>query len=77
MRRAIERVLAQLPERSRTAFELSRVQGLSYREIAEVMGVSLKTVETQMWRTLKRIRRQMAPFLGVVAGIIALGKGWG
>ncbi len=45
-----------LPERRRMAFELSRRQGLSYKEIAEKMRISVKTVEVQISKAIKQIK---------------------
>ena len=48
----IDRALAALPLPVKTAFLLSRLDGLSYPQIAEHMGVSLATVERHMKRAL-------------------------
>ena len=56
--------LADLPERQREAFRLSRFDGLSYAEIAGVMACSTKTVENHVGRALSTLRdriRQYAP----------------
>jgi RNA polymerase sigma-70 factor (ECF subfamily) len=60
---AVRAAVAELPDRCREIFELSRVQGLKYDEIAETLGISVKTVETQMGRALKRLRDRLAPWL--------------
>ena len=60
---AVRAAIAELPDRCREIFELSRVNGLKYGEIAETLGVSVKTVETQMGRALKRLRDRLAPWL--------------
>jgi len=70
---AIERAVAQLPEKRRQIFLLSREQDLSYTAIAEVLGISVKTVENQMARALKTLREQLLPYLLLVAGPLA---GW-
>ena len=44
-------------------FELSRVHGLRYTEIAETLGVSVKAVEAQMGRALRTLRVQLAAWL--------------
>ena len=62
---AIDRAVAELPERCRLVFVLSRQQHLGYTEIAQALGVSVRTVETQMWRALKRLRARLAPFLAI------------
>lgn len=50
------RALAQLPEKRRHIFELSRHQGLSHKEIAEKLSISVKTVENQITAALASIR---------------------
>ncbi len=55
--------LAQLPERCREAFELSRFEELSNREIAEKMDISVKGVEALMTRALKSLRRSLSEYL--------------
>ncbi|HEX8548242.1 MAG TPA: RNA polymerase sigma-70 factor [Cytophagaceae bacterium] len=48
--------LDSLPERCRLIFNMSREDGLTYRQIAESLNISVKTVETQMGIALKKIR---------------------
>ncbi len=62
---AIRRAVAELPERSRTAFLLCRQQDLTYAEAAEIMGVSPATVKTQMARALASLRSALHPFLSL------------
>lgn len=60
---AVRHAVAELPARCREVFELSRVHGLKYAEIAEVMSISIKTVEAQMGKALRLIRERLAPWL--------------
>ncbi len=60
---AVRQAVRELPERCREAFQLSRVQGLSYAEIAQVLGVSVKTVEAHMGKALRLLRERLAPWL--------------
>lgn len=55
--------LAQLPPACREVFRLSRMEDLSYREIAEVLNISVKTVENQMGKALRLMRIYLADFL--------------
>lgn len=55
----IAAVVASLPEGPRTAFSLSRYEGLSYAEIAEVMGLSVKTVEKHLGKALHVLRERL------------------
>lgn len=53
----IDRILSALPAPVRTAFLLSRLDGLSYPEIARQLGVSLATVERHMRRAMMQCLR--------------------
>ncbi len=55
----IYQAIASLPNRCREIFELSRFEGLKYREIAEVLEISPKTVEVQMGKALKVLREKL------------------
>lgn len=58
--RHIERAINELPEQCRVVFQLSRDQGLPYKEIARALNISIKTVDTQIGRALKYIRKTIA-----------------
>ena len=60
---ALKNAMATLPPRCRAVFELSRVQGLKYAEIAVALDISIKTVEAQMGKALRIIRERMAEYL--------------
>lgn len=49
-RLALERALASLPDRARTAIVLHAVEGYRYREVAELMDVKLGTVKSHIHR---------------------------
>lgn len=56
LERMVEKAIGELPEQCRKVFELSRYDGLKYREISERMGISVKTIETHMSHALKALR---------------------
>jgi RNA polymerase sigma-70 factor (family 1) len=58
---SLEQSIARLPKQCRLIYELSRDQGMKYKEIAATLQVSVKTVETQMGRALKHLRNSL-PF---------------
>ena len=60
---AVRIALDELPPRCREVFDLSRVQGLKYSEIAETLGISQKTVEAQMGKALRILRERLAQWL--------------
>jgi RNA polymerase sigma-70 factor (ECF subfamily) len=60
---ALRSAVSELPERCREVFELSRIHGLKYSEIATVLGISVKTVEAQMGKALRSLRVKLAQWL--------------
>lgn len=60
---AIQNGLRILPDGCRQIFELSRFEGLSYKEIAELLDISPKTVEAQMSKALRILRQVLICFL--------------
>lgn len=60
---AVREAIDGLPNRCREVFELSRVHGLKYSEIATTLGISVKTVEAQMGRALRDLREKLAAWL--------------
>ena len=61
--RAVKAAISELPPRCREVFELSRMHGLKYAEIAQTLGVSVKAVEAQMGKALRTLRERLAPWL--------------
>jgi len=61
--RAVERVLAALPEDLRTAVTLREIDGLSYEEIAEVMDCPIGTVRSRIFRAREAIDQELQPLL--------------
>lgn len=47
---------AKLPPKTREVFLMSRVNKLTYKEIAEELSISQKTVENQMGSALKKLK---------------------
>ena len=60
---ALREAVAELPQRCREVFELSRTGGLKYSEIATTLGISVKTVEAQMGKALRVLREELRPWL--------------
>lgn len=62
MRRAIEAAIDKLPEQCKIIFQLSRYEGMSYKEIAEALDLAPKTVENQVGRALKMLRVELKDY---------------
>lgn len=61
-----ESAIQSLPEQCRHIFQLSRVEGLKYAEIAQKLGISVKTVETQMSRALLKLKAELKDYLAII-----------
>ncbi|MBP3943715.1 RNA polymerase sigma-70 factor [Sphingobacteriaceae bacterium WQ 2009] len=52
--------IAQLPTQQRTALELSRIKGLTHKEIAVEMGISTQTVKNHITQALSSLRSHLS-----------------
>ncbi len=55
----LKNAIAQLPERQREVFLLSRIDKKTYKEIAELSGVSVKAIEKLMHKALLALRKKI------------------
>jgi RNA polymerase sigma-70 factor (ECF subfamily) len=55
----IKTSIRQLPSRCSTIFALSKLEGLSNKEIADRLNISVKTVENQMTKAYKLLRQYL------------------
>ena len=60
LQKRILQAVNDLPPVRKQVFEMSREQGMSYREIAATLSVSSKTVETHIYKALKQIKKHIA-----------------
>lgn len=66
----IEIAIQSLPEKCRIVFELNRIDGLKYSQIAEKMAISVKTVEAHMSKALSVLRERLGEFLSLLLFVI-------
>ncbi len=62
----IEAAIASLPKKCRMVFELNRIEGLKYAQIAQKMNISIKTVEAQMSKALGVMKEHLSEFLTII-----------
>lgn len=55
----LKKVIADLPEKQREVFLLSRIDKKKYTEIAEIVGISVKAVEKRMSKALLTLKEQI------------------
>ena len=55
----IETAIEKLPEKVKTVFLLSRIEGFKYSEIAEICSISVKAVEKRMSKAFVILRKEL------------------
>lgn len=59
--------IAELPEKCREIFELSRNENLTYQQIADQLNISAKTVENQISIAIKKLRIKLKDYMNFLA----------
>ena len=70
MEEIVQKCMDDLPPQSRRIFEMSRMKGMSYAEIADELGISIRTVENQIYRVLAMLKIVLQDYL--IALLVAL-----
>ncbi|MBC8153322.1 MAG: RNA polymerase sigma-70 factor [Bacteroidetes bacterium] len=70
----LQKAIDRLPEQCRRAFELSRFEELSYKDIANRLGIATKTVENQIGKALRMLRAELSDYLPLFL-LLAWGTG--
>ena len=55
----LKSAIADLPEKQREVFLLSRIDKKKYSEISEIVGISVKAVEKRMSQALVVLRKKI------------------
>jgi RNA polymerase sigma-70 factor, ECF subfamily len=71
----ITTAINNIPPKCRRVFELSRMEGLRYSEIAELLNISVKTVEAHMSKALNILRFELKDYLEILILILFLVRG--
>ncbi len=66
----IRTAISSLPEKCQEVFDLVKLQGLKYREVATLLGVSEKTVENQMGKALRVLRDKLGHLVRVLLPLL-------
>jgi RNA polymerase sigma-70 factor (ECF subfamily) len=64
LKKRLDLAIDALPEKCRLVFLLSRMEEMSYGEIARELDISVKTVENQIGKALKLLRQAVAGHRG-------------
>jgi RNA polymerase sigma factor (sigma-70 family) len=63
LKQELLRRLGEMPKRQADVFILSRIEGLSDKQIAEIMNLAPQTVRVHLCRALERLRSELKGFL--------------
>jgi RNA polymerase sigma-70 factor, ECF subfamily len=61
--RIIHTTLAKLPEKTRVIFEMSRFEGMPYKEIAELQKISVKGVDYHILQAMSELKVALKDYL--------------
>jgi len=61
--------LSSMPELRKKVFELNKLQGYSYKEIAEQLSISVKAVDNNLAKALRQLRKIFIIFLFLLVHI--------
>ncbi|MFD1001114.1 RNA polymerase sigma factor [Ohtaekwangia kribbensis] len=67
------KAIALLPDKRRSIFIMSRLEGMSYEQIAQALDISKDTVRLQMIKSIKSIREYLRLHVDVPIGIVISG----
>jgi len=56
LRTRLQTVLSQMPVQRKRVFELHKIEGYSYKEVAEILSISVKAVDNNLAKALKYLR---------------------
>ena len=68
----ISRVLDSLPERCRTIFIMSKIEGKKQNEIAQELNISINTVGSQIGIAYKKLRNELKDYLPILLFLLSL-----
>ncbi|HIX26360.1 MAG TPA: RNA polymerase sigma-70 factor [Candidatus Barnesiella excrementigallinarum] len=62
----VQAAFSKLPEKTKKIFMLSRIENLSYEEIAQKSGLSVKSIEYHISKALKILRKELKEFFPTI-----------
>lgn len=68
----LKKAIAELPQKTKEIFLLSREEEKSYKEIAEITGLSVKSVEFHVSKALTHLRKRLKDYLPLLLPVFDL-----
>ncbi len=66
LKKMVAGLISSMPEKRRRIFELSREEGLTYKEIARQLGISENTVDTQIRKALSFLKENLRSRMSLI-----------
>lgn len=70
IRNEIEQAINQLPPKTKLVFQMAKVEGLKYKEIAEILNISVNTIDNHIATALKKLGVLLKNFSSEDANLI-------
>lgn len=74
LRIIVDRIIQQIPEKRREIYNLSRNEGLSYKEIASQLGISENTVDSQLRKALAFLKENLKKKMALILLFLPFSK---
>lgn len=58
-RSAIEQAINQLPPKTKLVFQMAKIEGLKYKEIASILDISVNTIDNHIATAIKKLSQQL------------------
>lgn len=65
LRKHYKDALDKIPHTCREAYEMHRIKGMKYKEIAEITGLPVRTIESRIARTMELLRTHLKDYLPI------------
>lgn len=62
VRNEIERAINQLPPKTKLVFQMAKIEGLKYKEIAEILNISVNTIDNHIATSIKKLSQVLKNF---------------
>ncbi|MBS0027679.1 RNA polymerase sigma factor [Chitinophaga sp. 22321] len=68
--RVLHQAIDQLPPQGKKIFQLCKLSGKSYEEVADILGISIATVNSHMTKSLQSIRKYVITHRNVISIVL-------
>lgn len=62
LRKEIEQAINQLPPKTKLVFQMAKMEGLKYKEIAQILDISVNTIDNHIATAIKKLSNSLEKF---------------